>query len=722
VTGRGNGQPAGGSGNGAGTGGAGANVPGPNGAGPNGAGVNGAQANGAGSNGAGDNGAGDNGQRGGIGERATPKRGPRPAGGGIGRGPAAFMGGMSTEKSLDFRGSSRRLLATLAPQRLRVTLSLLLAAVSVGLSVLGPRLLGDATNLIFSGVVGSRIPAGVSKAEMVARLRQEGNGTEADMLSAMHVTAGQGVDFTRVGQVLLLVLVVYLASSAGMLMQGRLTAMIVQRMVYGLREQVQAKLARLPLSYFDRQPRGEILSRVTNDIDNLAQSLQQTLSQLVISLLTIVGVLTAMFLISPLLAVIALVTVPVSVFAVARIGKRAQPQFIKQWGTTGKLNGHIEEMYTGHALVTVFGQREQAMRTFAEQNEALYQASYRAQFISGTIQPVMMFAGNINYVLVAVVGALRVAAGALTLGSVQAFIQYSRQFSQPLTQVASMANLLQSGVASAERVFALLDADEQSPEPAEPARPERVTGRVEFEHVSFRYAPDRPLIEDVSLTVEPGQTVAIVGPTGAGKTTLVNLLMRFYEIDSGKITVDGTDIAAMSRDDLRALTGMVLQDAWLFGGTIAENIAYGSAGATHEQIVEAARATYVDRFVRTLPDGYDTVLDDEGSNVSMGEKQLITIARAFLARPAILILDEATSSVDTRTEVLIQHAMTSLRQGRTSFVIAHRLSTIRDADLILVMEDGQIVEQGTHTELVEAGGAYARLYQAQFAQALAPAD
>jgi ATP-binding cassette subfamily B protein len=410
------------------------------------------------------------------------------------------------------------------------------------------------------------------------------------------------------------------------------------------------------------------------------------------------------------------------VFAVARIGKRAQPQFIKQWGTTGTLNGHVEEMYTGHALVSVFGQREQAMRTFTEQNEALYQASYRAQFISGTIQPVMMFIGNLNYVLVAVVGALRVAVGALTLGGVQAFIQYSRQFSQPLTQVASMANLLQSGVASAERVFALLDADEQEPDPAEPARPPVVHGRVRFEHVSFRYTQDRPLIEDLSLSVEPGQTVAIVGPTGAGKTTLVNLLMRFYEIGSGTITIDGVDIATMTRDELRSLTGMVLQDAWLFGGTIADNIAYGSAGATTEQVVEAARATYVDRFVRTLPDGYDTVLDDEGTNVSMGERQLITIARAFLARPAILILDEATSSVDTRTELLIQRAMTSLRQGRTSFVIAHRLSTVRDADLILVMEDGSIVEQGTHVDLLAAGGAYARLYQAQFAQALAVAD
>jgi len=482
-----------------------------------------------------------------------------------------------------------------------------------------------------------------------------------------------------------------------------------------MRSEVEEKLNRLSLAYVDSQPRGDLLSRVTNDIDNIAQSLQQTLSQLLTSILTIVGVLTMMFVISWVLALIALVMIPTSLFIVQQVTRRSKKRFIQQWAHTGTLNAQVEEAFTGHSLVKVFGQQRAVEERFKTKNDELFNASFGAQFIAGVIQPAMMFLGNLNFVAIAVIGGLRVSSGSMSLGDVQAFIQYSRQFTQPLTQMASMMNVLQSGVASAERVFALLDVDEQSPDPEHPLIDERPEGRIEFDHVSFSYDPKNPLIEDLSLVAEPGQTVAIVGPTGAGKTTLVNLIMRFYEIDSGTIRLDGQDIAKMRRSELRSNVGMVLQDTWLFGGTIRDNIAYGNLDATDEQIRDATRATYVDRFVHSLPDGYDTIIDDEGGTVSAGEKQLLTIARAFLANPTILILDEATSSVDTRTEVLIQGAMAALRSQRTSFVIAHRLSTIRDADLILVMEHGSIVEQGSHVELLAAGGAYANLYNAQFA-------
>ncbi|MFJ3928920.1 MULTISPECIES: ABC transporter ATP-binding protein [unclassified Streptomyces] len=640
---------------------------------------------------------------------------------GPGVGGRMMAGGAPTDRSMDFTGSGKRLLRRLAPERAALWPMLAAAVLSVGLSVVGPKILGMATDLVFAGVVGRQTAEGASKEQVVASLREQGDGGLADMLAGVDFTPGQGIDFTAVGRVLLAALAVYVGAGLLMLVATRLSTVVINRTVYRMREDVQGKLARLPLSYFDRAQRGEVLSRATNDLDNISQTLQQSMGQLINSLLTIVGVLVMMFWISPLLALVALVTVPLSVVVAARVGKRSQPHFVRQWTSTGALNAHVEEMYTGHTLVRVFGRQEESARQFAEHNEALYEAGFRAQFTSGMMQPLMFFVSNLNYVLVAVVGGLRVASGSLSIGDVQAFIQYSRQFSMPLTQVASMANLLQSGVASAERVFELLDAEEQEPDaPRQEGRPSagRPAGRVDLEKVSFRYEPDKPLIEGLSLSVEPGHTVAIVGPTGAGKTTLVNLLMRFYEVTGGRITLDGTDIASMPRDELRADIGMVLQDTWLFGGTIADNIAYGAAReVSREEVEEAARAAHADRFIRTLPEGYDTVIDDEGSGVSAGEKQLITIARAFLSDPVILVLDEATSSVDTRTEVLIQQAMARLSHGRTSFVIAHRLSTIRDADVILVMEDGAIVEQGTHAELLRARGAYARLYDAQFAQA-----
>jgi ATP-binding cassette subfamily B multidrug efflux pump len=649
------------------------------------------------------------------GEGPAGGAGPRPAG------PAAWMSGPSLQRPRDFTGSLRRLVAMLRPERMLVIVSALLAAGSVGASVLGPKVLGQATNIIFAGFVSRNLPAGASKDQVIASLQARGQTTQASMLKAMQLTPGHGIDFDSLGRTFALVALIYLVTLVLGIAQGRLTATIVQRAMFRLRQDVQAKLARLPLSYFDTRPRGEVLSTVTNDIDNLAQNLQQTMSQLVVSVFTIVGVLAVMLWISWLLALIALITVPVSVLVTRMVTKRAKPQFVRQWATTARLNGHIEEMFTGHELVKAFGRQQEAARAFDEHNEELCAASFRGQFISGAMMPLMMAIGNVNYVLVAVVGGLKVTSGALSLGDVQAFLQYSRQFTQPLNQVASMTSMLQSGTASAERIFAVLDADEQQPDRPDATRLPAVTGRVAFEHVSFSYGKDKPLITDLSLTVEPGQTVAIVGPTGAGKTTLVNLLMRFYEVDGGRITLDGVNIADMTREGLRSTMGMVLQDAWLFGGTIADNIAYGKLGATREEIVRAAKATHADHFVRTLPDGYETILDVEGANVSAGERQLITIARAFLAEPAILILDEATSSVDTRTELLIQRAMSSLRRGRTSFVIAHRLSTIRDADLIMVMDHGDIVEQGTHESLVTADGAYQRLYRAQFAQAVTDA-
>ena len=599
-------------------------------------------------------------------------------------GPAGRMAlaGMPVERSDNFGQSAKRLLGRMRPERAGAVGVIALAVSAVTMSVIGPKILGHATNILFDGI------------------RHKGGRTSIDF-GALHHT-------------LLIAGALYVASALLQWLQSYILAGVVQRTMLRLRAEVEEKLNRLPLRYVDRQPRGDLLSRVTNDIDNVAQSLQQTLSMALTSTLTLVGVLVMMFVISWLLALVALVTIPLSLLTVKLITKRSRTRFIAQWRHTGTLNAHVEEVFTGHALVKAFGRQADVEQHFDDENEKLYEASFSAQFISGTIQPAMMFLGNLNYVAIAVIGGLRVSSGAMSLGDVQAFIQYSRQFSMPLTQLASMANVLQSGIASAERVFELLDAPEEVAESNTGAT--AVTrGRVEFDRVSFSYRPDTPLIHDLSLVAEPGRTVAIVGPTGAGKTTLVNLLMRFYELDAGQILLDGRNIATMARRELRSHMGMVLQDAWLFGGTIRENIAYGNLEASEDELLAAAKATYVDRFVRSLPHGYDTVIDDEGSNVSAGERQLITIARAFLADPTILILDEATSSVDTRTEVLIQRAMAALRSQRTSFVIAHRLSTIRDADTILVMDAGSIVEQGNHAELLAGGGAYFTLHNAQFA-------
>ena len=627
------------------------------------------------------------------------------------------MGGPPAGKTRDMGKTLRQLLGRLRPELHLISVAVLLGCGSVAFSVVGPRIIGNATNVIFNGIVGKMLPAGVTKAQAVAALHARGQDQIAQMLSGMNVTPGHGIDFTALGQILLLGVGVYITASVFTWAQGYLMAGVAQRTVFGMRRDVEAKLSRLPLKYFDSHSHGDILSRVTNDIDNVATTLQQGMSQILTSILTVVGVLGMMFWISPLLALISLVTVPLTVVVTILVARRSQVQFAAQWKWTGILNGHVEEMHTGHVLVQVFGRRGRAQELFDAHNEELYRFSFRAQFLSGLIQPSTQFLANLNYVAIAVIGGYRVASGTMSLGDVQAFIQYSRQFTMPLMQIAGQMNLLQSGLASSERVFELLAADEEIPDGVEAVEPAEVGGDVSMERVGFRYEPDKPLIEDFNLDVRPGQSIAIVGPTGAGKTTIVNLLMRFYEIDSGRILIDGVDTKLMPRDQVRSAFGMVLQDTWLFAGTIRDNIAYGNVGATDEEIIAAAEAAHVDAFVRTLQHGYDTVLDEEASDLSSGQRQLLTIARAFLADPSILILDEATSNVDTRTEVLIQAAMARLRKGRTSFVIAHRLSTIRNADSIVVMDGGRIVEQGSHADLLQREGFYYRLYNSQFTDA-----
>ena len=612
-----------------------------------------------------------------------------------------------TERSRDFKGSAIRLVRQLTPQRALAVTVIALGVGGIAIGVVGPRILGHATDLLFNGVIGRQLPAGLTKEQAVEAARARGDSTFADLLSGMNVVPGRGVDFAAVGRTLLLALGLYLIAALLVWLQARLLNVAVQRTMVAMRADVENKLHRMPLSYFDSRQRGEVLSRVTNDVDNIQTSLSMTISQLMTSVLTVVAVLVMMLTISPLLTLLTVITVPLSLWATRAIARRSARMFVAQWANTGRLNAHIEETYSGFTIVKTFGHRAHAQEQFSEFNDDVYQSSFGAQFFSGLVSPATVFIGNISYVAVAVVGGVQVATGQITLGSIQAFIQYVRQFNQPLTQVAGMYNTLQSGIASAERVFELLDAEEESEQSAPmPPSSDGRPGRVEFRNVSFGYRPDSPVIEDLSLVAEPGSTVAIVGPTGAGKTTLVNLLMRFYDVDSGQILVDGVDIATVGRQSLRSRIGMVLQDTWLFGGTIYDNIAYGRPDAGEDEVIEAAKAAYVDRFVHQLPDGYQTWVRDDGGNISAGERQLITIARATLSRPQLLVLDEATSSVDTRTELLIQQAMAELRRDRTSFIIAHRLSTIRDADVIVVLEAGRISEQGNHAQLIAKRGAY----------------
>ena len=632
---------------------------------------------------------------------------------------------MQVGRSKDTKATLKRMTRRFGPESKLLVAALLLGVFSVAFTVIGPKILGDAINVIFSGIVGSTPQVKAlykacsgSQQCVVHYLSQHGKSNLGSMLGSIKITPGNGIDFSQLGHLALLAIFVYLVGSFFSWGQSYIMAGVAQRTVARMRTDVEEKLGRLPLRYFDTHAHGDMLSRVTNDIDNISTVIQQGMSQLLTSILTIIGVLIMMFWISPLLAVVSLVTVPLAIWGAALIAKRSQVQFTAQWKQTGYLNGHVEAMHTGHVLVQVFGASKSSMEKFNGLNDKTYQASFKAQFLSGIIQPMMQFFSNVNYVLIAVFGGYRVATGALSFGSVVAFTQYARQFTQPMTQVASQMNMLQSGLASAERVFEMLDADEEERLLQTGELPEPVRGHVDLKDVEFSYTSERKLIEGFNLEVPQGRTVAIVGPTGAGKTTIVNLLMRFYEVDSGMIAIDEVPYSDLSRDTVRRAYGMVLQDTWLFSGTVRENIGYGLEGATDLQIEQAATAALADHFIRTLPLGYETELDGESASISAGQKQLLTIARAFLANPEILILDEATSSVDSRTEVLIQAAMAKLRTGRTSFVIAHRLSTIRNADIILVMESGTIVESGSHEDLMESKGAYFRLYNSQFTEAV----
>ncbi len=618
------------------------------------------------------------------------------------------------EKAKDFRGTLKRLIAYLKPQAVPLLLVVVFTILSVIFTILAPRLIGEATNELFEGVMSKQLTAGMTREQAIAELKEQGQDQLAEMISGMDIVPGEGIDFNVLGHILIILLTIYLLGAFFRWLQQYTMAGVVQNTVYRLRKEVDNKLSKLPLKYYDNHSHGDILSRVTNDVDNIAHTLQQSITQIIYAVAIVIGVLFMMFSISPLLSWILLMIIPLSILVTMFVIKRSQKYFVAQWDSTGALNGHIEESFTGHNIIEAFNQQNKTIEHFDKENERVFEASFKAQFISRLIHPSVNFLNNINYVIICIVGGIRVAKGIITLGEVQAFIQYSRRFTQPVVQVASMVNILQSTVASAERVFELLDEEEEIPDTENPVVLEEVKGQVRFEEVYFSYSPEVPLIENMNLDIEPGQTLAIVGPTGAGKTTLVNLLMRFYEIDRGRITIDGVDIREMRREDLRKIFGMVLQDTWLFKGTIRDNIAYGKEGATEEEVRAAAWTAYVDHFIRTLPQGYDTVLTEDASNISQGQRQLLTIARAFLADPKILILDEATSSVDTRTEMLIQKAMAKLRKGRTSLVIAHRLSTIYDADIILVMDKGRIVEQGNHEELIAAGGFYYDLYRSQF--------